>query len=85
VKKIVLKDGEEIYTPWLTVDEAAKYCGYKRSTFYAKRKKFPVPYAGDEGNQRYHIMVLDAWMEKMNMDREWVYEPVSSTVDKESA
>lgn len=50
-------------SPWLTVDEAAAYCGYSRSTFYGKYKD-EIPHHQRDTRIMFHVSDLEAWMNK---------------------
>jgi hypothetical protein len=47
---------------WLSVKEAAKYCGYKSADYFRKvAQEFRIPRYGPNGN-RYDRADLDEWM-----------------------
>jgi hypothetical protein len=60
MKRIELKNGKIIETPWLRVEEAAAYCGVARSTFMDRVGE--LPYSGDEDLRLYHCDVLDRFI-----------------------
>ena len=60
MKKITLKKGKVIITPWLRVDEAAAHCGLSRKAFIASAKD--LPHGGGSRTKLYHVDILDAWM-----------------------
>lgn len=50
-------------SPWLTVEEAANYCGYSRSSFY-NRYKDEIPHHQRDTRIMFHQDDLDQWMGK---------------------
>ena len=48
--------------PYLNLEKAAEYCGYRPRTFRNKVKEFSIPRRGDEEN-RFSVLDLDRWME----------------------
>lgn len=61
MKRVEFKKGRSVVeTPWLTVDEAAAYCGMARSTFQEKAEN--VPHGGSRGMRRYDCRVLDQFI-----------------------
>lgn len=62
MKKINLGKGREIETPWLTIEEAAAYCGMGRSTFFDHADE--VPSSGHGKSRKFKASDLDVWMEK---------------------
>ena len=60
MKRVEMKKGRVIETPWLRVDEAAAYCGLSRTAFV--ERSAPIPYEGDESIRIYHVNVLDAFI-----------------------
>lgn len=60
MKKVLLDKGREIVTPWLNVEEAAKYVGMSVPTFFAKKEE--VPCSGSGRNRKYNTEALDVWM-----------------------
>ncbi len=59
MKKLLLKGGKEIVTPWLNVEEAAVYCGISR-------RKFSLAVAGGEisagRDKHFHVEELDKFL-----------------------
>ncbi len=64
MKTIHLDKGREISTPWLSIDEAAAYCGMSRETFRVKAAE--VPFGGTSRGRKYYIPDLDEWMKTIN-------------------
>jgi hypothetical protein len=60
VKRVEVKKGRTIETPWLRIDEAAAYCGLGRTTFTARA--VGLPHGGDDVVRLYHVGVLDRWL-----------------------
>ena len=60
MKKIELKKGRVIETPWLRIEEAAAYCGLARSTFLERVNR--LPHGGDENLRLYNCRVLDLFL-----------------------
>ena len=60
MKRIELKNGKIIETPWLRVEEAAAYCGVARSTFMDRVGE--LPYSGDDDLRLYHCDILDRFL-----------------------
>jgi len=60
MKRVELKNGRVVETPWLRIEESAAYCGMARSTFLEKAKN--LPYGGDEHLRLYHSKVLDMFL-----------------------
>ena len=61
-------EADEIVSPWLTPEEAARYCAMTPPTFRRKQKLLPVPFGGcggDENTRRYYAPVLDQWLVKL--------------------
>ena len=50
-------------SPWMTVEEAAAYCGYSKSAFY-NRYKEEIPYHQRDTRMMFHVDDLEAWMKK---------------------
>lgn len=50
-------------SPWLTVEQAATYCGYHKNTFYSKYKN-EIPHHQRNTRILFHIDDLEAWMNK---------------------
>jgi hypothetical protein len=60
MKEIKLKNDRTVKTPWLRIEEAAKYCGLSRAAFIEHAKN--LPHGGDSRTRIYNIKVLDAWI-----------------------
>lgn len=61
MKKLELKHGKIIETPWLRIGgEAAAYCGLARSTF--TERAGDLPHGGDRTIKLYHCEVLDRFI-----------------------
>jgi hypothetical protein len=60
MKRIEIKAGRVIETPWLRVSEAAVYVGLSRSSFEARAAN--VPHGGNSRTRIYHSEVLDQWV-----------------------
>ena len=60
MKRIELKKGRVIETPWLRLEEAAAYCGMSRTTFVDRGGS--IPYEGDESIKIYHVNILDSFI-----------------------
>jgi len=58
--KIIEKWGVIEKTPWLSIDEAAAYCGISRAIFTARAGH--LPHGGDSHTKLYHVDILDAWL-----------------------
>lgn len=67
MKRIELKNGKIIETPWLRVEEAAAYCGVARSTF-VERAGDTLTFSGDVNLRLYHCDVLDAFLNGERQD-----------------
>ena len=63
MKKISSRNGREIETPWLNVEEAAFYCSMSRTTFWKEASTSKIPFSGSWKNRKYNTADLDAWME----------------------
>lgn len=50
-------------SPWMTVEDAANYCGYARSSFY-NRYKDEIPHHQRDTRIMFHLDDVDAWMKK---------------------
>jgi len=50
-------------SPWMTVEEAAAYCGYSKSAFY-NRYKNEIPHHQRDTRMMFHREDLDEWMER---------------------
>ena len=56
--KLILGNGEKVIeTPWMTAQEAARYCGVHVRTFYRLRGKYKLA-----GRKKYHHEDLDKMM-----------------------
>jgi len=60
MKRIEIKAGRVIETPWLRVSEAAVYVGLSRSSFESRAVN--VPHGGNNRTRIYHAEVLDQWV-----------------------
>jgi len=60
MKRIEMKAGRVIETPWLRVAEAAVYVGLSRSCFESRAMN--VPHGGNDRTRIYHADVLDQWV-----------------------
>ena len=60
MKTVVMDRGREIKTPWLNVEEAAKYVDMSLPTFI--QQAADVACSGSGRNRKYNIKDLDAWM-----------------------
>ena len=60
MKEIIRKNGRNIESCWLNVNEAAAYCGLTKSGFMNRARD--LPHGGDSGTKLYHVEVLDAWI-----------------------
>lgn len=60
MKEIITKNGKPVKTLWLTVDEAAAYCGLSRIGFMNRARD--LPHGGDSDTRLYRAEVLDAWI-----------------------
>lgn len=72
MKTIKLSDGTQIEviieSPWLTLKEAAAYCKISIPTFNKLNKTLPCPHAGSKTSRRYHVAVLDEWLNSINKE-----------------
>lgn len=67
-KRVKTRSGE-IVSPWLSVAEAARYCGMSEKTFRKKLDRLPMPFGGFGGGEwckRYHARVIDQWLLKLS-------------------
>jgi hypothetical protein len=53
----------DIDSPWLSMADAARYCGYSVAHFRDLAKKFEIPTKGQHDN-RFNANDLDMWMEE---------------------
>jgi len=60
MKRIKMKNGITIETPWMRVGEAAAYCSISRSMFTERAKG--LHHAGDSRTRLYNFKLLDAWV-----------------------
>jgi hypothetical protein len=60
MKRIEIKPGRIIETPWLRIEEAAAYCGISRTAFEDRAMR--VPRGGDAKLPLFNCDVLDKWM-----------------------
>ena len=60
MKKVELKRGRTVETPWLRIEEAAAYCGMHRNTF--QERAASLHYSGDQDLKLYHCDVLDRFI-----------------------
>lgn len=61
--QIRLQLGAKDRSPWMTVGDAAAYCGYSRSSFY-NRYKDEIPHHQRDSRIMFHLDDLDRWMER---------------------
>jgi len=66
MKKVEIKNGKTIETPWLRIEEAAAYVGLSRSEFDRRSKK--LPHSGSARCRIYNSRILDAWLNGMFPD-----------------
>ena len=52
----------QVSGPFMTLKQAAEYCGYSPRTFSRKLKEYDLPRHGPEKN-RFAKSVLDSWMQ----------------------
>ena len=58
-----MQDGLEVTTPWLNTEQAAKYAGFKKTTFNKFRSVGGGPlYSKVGGRVVYAIPNLDRWL-----------------------
>lgn len=62
MKKIILSEGREIETPWLTIAEAATYCGVSRS--YINDHADEIKHSVVGRSRKFKSADLDEWVEK---------------------
>lgn len=60
MKRVELKRGRTIETPWLRIEEAAAYCGMHRATF--QERAASLPHSGDRDLKLYHCEMLDRFI-----------------------
>jgi hypothetical protein len=60
MRRVELKDGSVIESPWLRVGQAAVYCGISRTEFTLRAAG--LPHSGDGSLRLYHVSVLDKWV-----------------------
>jgi len=60
MKRIEIKAGKFVETPWLRTVEAAAYVGLSRTAF--ELRAFKVPHGGNSRTRIYHVDVLDRWV-----------------------
>jgi hypothetical protein len=60
VKKVVVKEGKTVHTPWLRPSEAAAYCSISRTLF--DKLAAGLPHGGGRTVRIYHVNVLDDWI-----------------------
>ena len=66
----------EIAPRWLTIDQAAQYTGFAKSTLYHMVSDRRIPFIKKGGRLRFDKEKLDAWMaegtnEPLNLTRDW--------------
>lgn len=76
MKVIRLNRHKQILTPWLSLDEAAAYCGVSRETFRRYNQILPCPGTGGK-RPRYYAPVLSQWMEKIATTKQQQKQEVS--------
>lgn len=62
MKSVPLSKGRLVKTPWLSIDEAAAYCGFSREVFIRQADAKECPFSGAANNRRYHAEQLDRMM-----------------------
>lgn len=63
MKKVNMGRGDEVKTPWLTINEAAVYCNMGREKFLRTAERWDVSHGGGSGPDRsYHVNTLDRMM-----------------------
>lgn len=62
MKKVILSDGREIETPWLTISEAAFYCGVSRTTINDHADE--IKCSGSGKSRKFKAADLDEWMKE---------------------
>ncbi len=60
MKRVEMKKGRIVETPWLRIDEAAAYCGVSRNAFLARAKH--LPFSGHSDLRLYHCNILDRFI-----------------------
>ena len=60
MKKVVVKEGKTVHTPWLRPSEAAAYCSISRTLF--DKLAAGLPHGGGRTVRIYHVNVLDDWI-----------------------
>lgn len=60
MREVIIKKGVKLRSPWLRIGEAAVYCGLSESAFRDHAKG--LDHGGDSRNRRYHVNVLDKWV-----------------------
>lgn len=66
MKKVEIRKGKFIETPWLRIEEAAAYVGISRGDFDRRSKN--LPHSGSERTRIYNVKTLDAWLNGLYPD-----------------
>lgn len=61
-KRIKTEAGIEINSPWLTISEAAEYCGVSLNYFRRRIEASRLKTYGFGKLRRFNTMILDRWM-----------------------